>query len=174
MRWGSDVIDPFTELSMTLANPDVALPDFLKAVCLAVKKAIPNADRVSLWQFNAGNESISCLALLNAGGFSQPTNLVYQRSDYPAYFDAILEKLSILALDARNHPDTSCFAEGYFEEESVHSMMDYVFDNAFSPFGIICCESTGQCALWGDEEVNELKRIARIVSIFSNIRHLSN
>jgi hypothetical protein len=166
------MLDPFTELSITLANPDVTLADFFKAVCVAVVKTIPNADRVSLWKFSQDKSDITCLALRVNQDFSQPTSLVYSSKRYPEYFKAILERHSILAIDARNHPDTSCFADSYFESESVFSLMDYVFENTFSPFGIICCESVGQYAKWGESEVEELKRIARIVSIFSNIRHL--
>lgn len=120
------MFEPFTELSITLANPDVTLPDFFKAVCVAVVKTIPNADRVSLWKFSQGKSDITCLALWVNQEFSQPISVVCSEQRYPGYFKAILERHSLLAIDARNHPDTSCFADNYLESESVFSLMGYV------------------------------------------------
>ncbi|WP_100642372.1 GAF domain-containing protein [Alteromonas facilis] len=161
-------IDPLTQLSMSLSKPK-SRTEQLRLTCCAISDIVPNANRISLWQFNQDKSAISCLALLDDKDFSEPKGLVLTREDFPPYFAAILKRESISASDARNHPDTACFNESYFFEKDIYSLLDYIFSHEFVPFGIICCESVGRQVEWTDEDLENVKRAARIVSIFSTM-----
>ncbi|AWL11383.1 hypothetical protein HMF8227_00888 [Saliniradius amylolyticus] len=166
-------LDPLTRLSMQLSNPNLARAGLLKLVCEAIASSVPKSNRTSLWKFSDDQSFITCIALLTPDGFQQPEGLRLTQKDYPEYFEAIIKSDSVMASDARSHPDTRCFNKGYFDEEHIYSLMDYMFNNDFSPFGIICCESAGKQVDWSQEDLQSLERAARIVSIFSNIRHLA-
>ncbi|MFC3094027.1 hypothetical protein DRW07_11140 [Alteromonas sediminis] len=160
-------IDTLTQLSITLSNTRLAPSDQLKQICLSVEGMITGADRVSLWKFTHDKSAIECIALFDQGTFSLPENLVLTRDAFPEYFAAILQSDFVRASDARHHPDTRCFNTGYFDKLDIYSLLDYVFHHEFAPFGIICCESVGRQVEWMDNDLDCLKRTARIVSVFS-------
>lgn len=165
-------LDPLTQLSVQLSNSELKHSQLLMLICSAIRHAIPPANKVSLWRFNDDKSAIICVGQLKEGSFSEPENFILQSRDYPEYFDAMLNQQSIMASDARNHPQTQCFGKDYFAKENVYSILDYVFQNDFAPFGIICCESVGKQVEWKPSDLESLKRAARIVSIFSNIRNI--
>ena len=166
-------IDSLTQLSINLSNPDLDQSKQLKMVCYAIGDTIEGANRVSLWKFDENKTAINCIAMMADGEFSEPEGVVLSAEDYPEYFNAILESDVIRAPDARNHPHTMCFNKAYFPAVNVYSLLDYIFSNDFAPFGIICCESVGHIVEWSDQDLANLKRAARIVLIFSNIRNLA-
>lgn len=161
-------IDALTRLSIALSKSD-ALEQQLTLICRAISEVLPHANRISLWKFCSDKSAIECVALLDHEEFSIPSNLILSRSTHPSYFDAILAKEHICASDARNHPDTSCFNKDYFKEKDIYSLLDYVFNHEFAPFGIICCESAGHAVEWLEDDLNNLRRAARIVSVFSDM-----
>ncbi|MEW9798541.1 GAF domain-containing protein [Alteromonas sp. CYL-A6] len=160
-------IDPLTQLSMALSKPSLSESGRLKMICLAVTNVIPKANRVSLWQFDESKTKITCIAMMQDQTFTTPEGFSLHREDYRDYFDAILRNESISASDARTHPATRCFNTSYFEPENIYSLLDYIFSHDFLPFGIICCERTGTPARWDDTDVANLRRVARITSMFS-------
>lgn len=164
-------IDALTRLSIALSKSET-LEQQLKLICRAISDIIPHANRISLWKFSSDQSAIECVALLDHVEFSIPSNLMLSREAHPSYFDAILAKDHISASDARNHPDTSCFNKDYFKEKDIYSLLDYIFNHEFSPFGIICCESIGHPVEWREEDLHNLKRAARIVSVFSYMEAL--
>lgn len=166
-------IDSLTQLSINLSNPSLEQSKQLRMVCYAIADTIEGANRVSLWKFDQLKTTITCTAMLADGEFTEPEGVVLKAEDYPEYFNAILASDVIRAPDARNHPFTRCFNKDYFPAVNVYSLLDYIFSNDFAPFGIICCESVGEIVQWSDDDLANLKRAARIVSIFSNIRNLA-
>lgn len=72
----------------------------------------------------------------------------------------------INAPQARTHDITKCFNETYFEPLNIHSLLDFILHWEFIPQGIICCESVGKEVQWAERDIESLKRIARVSSMY--------
>ncbi|MDM7861380.1 GAF domain-containing protein [Alteromonas sp. ASW11-36] len=165
-------IDSLTQLGMSLSKPDVQGAEKLRLTCSAIADSIPHADRVSLWEFFDSKTAIRCIALLTKEGFSVPNELILRESDFPEYFAAILKEDTVCASNARSDPRTQCFNQGYFEPNDIHSLLDYIFSREFVQYGIICCESVNRQVEWSDNDIENLKRAATVVSVYSYVEML--
>lgn len=165
-------IDSLTQLSMSLSKPGVKGIDELRLTCTAIATLIPNADRVSLWEFIEGKTAIHCIALLTSEGFGVPDELVLRDSEFPEYFEAILAEDTVCASAARSDLRTQCFNQGYFEPNDIHSLLDYIFSREFVQYGIICCESVARQVKWSEADIEHLKRAATVVSVYSYVESL--
>lgn len=158
--------DPFTELTLALSKTTLAKMNKHREICRCVVSVIPKANRITLWKFNPEKTAIICLVLFENQAFHVPDNLILRQEDFPVYFDAVLKNDVVVASDARSNPDTSCFTEGYFKPNNIHSLLDYVFHDDLSPLGVICCEATDSAVTWSQQDIAALKRVAQTTSIF--------
>ncbi|MGB2131534.1 MAG: sensor domain-containing phosphodiesterase, partial [Marinobacterium sp.] len=73
--------------------------------------------RVSIWNFTASENSISCELLhdtaMATALISQQGSLQLSACDHPVYFDAIRQERVLAANDARQDPRTASFAHDY-------------------------------------------------------------
>lgn len=158
-------MDTFTKLSFTLSKPNLKPAEKLKAICMSVKSEIRHANVVSLWTFDNDFSAIYKIGAFDINNeFSVGGKL--QRVDFPEYFDFILQSQVLKADSARNHPATSCFNQSYFEQNNIYSLLDYVYHHDFEPAGVICCEAIENEITWTDKDIEALKRIAKLSSIF--------
>jgi len=109
---------------------------------------------------------IDCLMCLSKKTNEYTSGSKLLKSDYSEYFDSILAKEVLVADNARNHPATRCFNESYLIPNDIHSMLDYILTKDGSPFGVICCESVGQKQEWQETDIQNLRRIANMSSMF--------
>ncbi|GLX80937.1 GAF domain-containing protein [Thalassotalea eurytherma] len=158
-------MDAVTKLSMTLSKPRQSTDSKLQEICLCIQRLIPQADRISLWSLSDAKDNIVCHLMIDSAG-QTTSNTVLEKRDFSEYFDAILKHQVVNAPDARKHPSTACFNEGYFIPNDIFSLFDYIIHHDFEPVGIICCESTRQVAQWREDQIKSLKRIANISSLF--------
>lgn len=158
-------MDAFNKLSIAISNPSLSINQKLTYICQTIKQVVKHSHRVSLWAFKDDYSEI-----VKIGGFDHENKFTYgdvlTRSDYPEYFDYILNHETLNAGNARTHQATSCFNNTYFEQKSIHSLLDFIYHHDFKPTGIICCEAINSEVEWDLECVNKLKRIANISSIF--------
>ncbi|WP_448213889.1 GAF domain-containing protein [Colwellia sp. MEBiC06753] len=152
-------------LSIVLSNPRLAVNQKLIKLCYAVKQAIPTANRVGIWLFNADHSEMISLACLDEHN-TVSNGLELFANDYQRYFDHILTNQFLVADNAQNHEIASCFNQGYFDVYDIHSLLDITFNYDFKPLGIICCERTGAPTNWSDDDLAKLKRLANVTSIF--------
>ncbi|WP_414828157.1 GAF domain-containing protein [Alteromonas sp. H39] len=163
-------IDPLTELTIKLSRQTLTAKSKYTAICRCVLQCIPKTNRVSLWKFDDARSSIHCLMLLTDEGKPEEPDIVLTQLQYPDYFSAIIQRETVTASDARNHPDTRCFAKDYFRNNDIFSMLDFIFHHDFRPVGIICCESVGEQVEWDNMDESMLRRTASIVSMFFDER----
>ncbi len=162
-------MDPFIKLTTKLTNPKVAVADKLREICITASSLIKGADRVSLWRFDENFQSIESLICYDCKSNEFSSGLVLKQSDFSDYFTAILKDEVINAPQAREHELTQCFNESYFKPLEIHSLLDFILHRDFEPQGIICCESVGKVTQWSDENVETLKRIARVSSMYFRV-----
>ncbi len=156
-----------TNLTIDISKPDISEEHKLRMICETTKSCIPNANRVSIWVFNESYDEINCIMCLDEDN-KLSDGLTLSKADYPEYFDVILNERVLSAPDARNHPATQCFNVGYFDALSITSLLDYIFHHEFQPAGVICCERVGEPTEWQQEDIDNLRRISNVTSMFLN------
>ncbi|WP_037046093.1 GAF domain-containing protein [Rheinheimera texasensis] len=107
--------------------------------------------RVSLWLYDLGDQSMVCQLLLDGDEFATEA-LRLQASQFPAYFQALRRERAIVAHDARVDPQTAEFLD-YLQNHQIFSMLDLPVRHLGKMIGIICCEHTRSRRDWNDNEV---------------------
>ena len=162
-------MDLVTDLVIAISNPDKSVLEKRQIICQKTVEAISHANRVSLWRFDQAVSQIECLMCFSVKDKSYSSGMILSKQDFPDYFDAILNQQVLVASDARNHPATKCFNDAYFEPNDIYSLFDYILLKDFVPNGVICCESVGKQVTWLESDVNLLRRIANMTSMFFEI-----
>ena len=162
-------MDPFIKLTVKLTNPAIHVEDKLKEICIVTAQLIQGADRVSLWVFSQNFDSIESLICYDRASGLFDSGCVLNKSDFNDYFKGILNQQVINAPDARTHELTKCFNETYFEPLEIRSLLDFVLHQDFIASGVICCESVGKMIHWSEKNIESLKRIARVSSMYFKI-----
>ncbi|HPN84637.1 MAG TPA: PAS domain S-box protein, partial [Victivallales bacterium] len=85
---------------------------------------------------------------------------------YPSYFEAILQDKLISADNAHSDPGTTELLESYLIPNGISSMMDTLISLGKEPFGILCCEHSGEPRNWTIEETNYQMFMANLVSLY--------
>lgn len=162
----------YEELTSCVSSPNSSINDKLQTICQKVKDITPSANRVSLWLFNKEADEIFCLMCLDSADMLSNGQSLTAK-DFPEYFDHILTNKVLSASDARENPSTLCFNEVYFKPLNIFSLLDFTFHFQFKPTGVICCEREGNATQWSNNDINALKRVANITSMFFSEEILS-
>jgi len=133
-----------------------------KEILESVKNSL-HVSRVSIWNFDDENDSISCEYLLENGKIDCPGTVLHAK-DYPTYFVELKYQQLIIARDARNDPKTEEFKENYLEPLNIYSLMDAPFLRKRKLGGVICCEHQGEFKEWGAAESLFLKALGDFLS----------
>lgn len=128
--------------------------------------AFTGANRVSIWCFGEANASLHCECLLDVDTETFSQGQMLWAKDHPNYFEAIQRQLYIVAPDARTHPVTAEFADTYFRDHDIYSLLDFILHRNFKPVGILCCEHAGEPRNWRDEDVTYLRQMSTLISFF--------
>lgn len=161
--------NPARTLESTLHDNSLSREETLKKVCQSVHQQIPHANLISLWRFNSDRSSIISLVNYDATSDTFSSNVELKKSDFPSYFQEIVENELIVASEARRHPATRCFKGTYFEPNDIHSLLDFILHKDYSPVGVICCESKGKQANWTQEDIENIRMIAVMISFFFEV-----
>ena len=134
-----------------------------KEICKLTHECL-NVSRVSIWKFDANNNSIIKEILFENGQFDEEPTILYEK-DYPKYFEAIKQKSIVASNDAVKDDITSEFANGYLDVLNIKSMIDapYLFNGEFA--GVICCEQIEEFRSWDPEDTIFLKSLSDFISI---------
>ncbi len=157
------------KLSLALNNPHASRAELLKKVCVYSHQLIPSANLISLWRLDAERDAIVSLVNYDALDNKWSSGIELLRSDYPEYFKSLIENEVIIASDARNYSATRCFNTSYFEPNDIHSLLDFILHKDFIPYGILCCESKGKLVHWSDQDVDNVRTIATLISFFFDV-----
>lgn len=157
------------ELSNVLRNGNLSKEEAYKEICKTAVKVIDGANLVSLWVFDTQKTMIR--SLINYDGETEAFNqgIELYKKDYPKYFEAIVERQILVANDARKHPVTECFTESYFEPLNIYSLLDFILHKDYQPIGVICCEAKGAPVIWSDEDTENIRTLATLISFCFDI-----
>jgi len=148
-------VDPLEHILLDVsASPliDIGAWDQASLLILQSLQTGLQVQRVSLWLYDLGDQSMVCQMLLNdAEVATEPLRL--QAIQFPAYFQALRRERAIVAHDARTDPQTAEFLDPYLKQHQIYSMLDLPVRHLGKMIGIICCEQTQSAKIWSDNEV---------------------
>ncbi len=152
-----------TEVLDSADGAEVDSQAVFQAACRDVAEAT-GANRVSIWNFGPGRESIRCACFYEAPADTFSSGQVLTAADLPTYFNTILHENFIVATEARSHPVTAELVDPYFRDHDIYSLLDYIIYENFKPIGVICCENAGGLRRWREEDVSYLRQMSTLIS----------
>jgi GAF domain-containing protein len=126
------------------------------------------SSRVSIWYFDENQQSIICQGIVDVTNPNVQPGIVLSRKGIEPYFNAIEDEKVVVAKNARTHPATACFTEGYLLPLDIHAMLDVPYFENGKFRGVICVEQTKQQREWDKEDIIFVKAIADLVNVASN------
>jgi PAS domain S-box-containing protein len=115
-----------------------------------------DVDRASVWDLDVGTQRLLCVDLFDRQQLQtdhgHSTGHVLDAERFRPYFDALRSGRVIEAADARSHPVTAAFAEGYLEQQGVTSMLDAPVFVDGRLAGVVCLEHRDGMREWAYDE----------------------
>jgi PAS domain S-box-containing protein len=136
----------------------------LARLCTVAAQTLDVA-RVSAWLFNEDRSRLRCIQLYDRRDDSHSSRAVLDAVRYPRYFHALEEARIISAADARAHPDTAEFTDGYFDHLGIASTLDVPVRAEGVLAGVVCHEHIGAGRKWTREEEAFAASLADFVAL---------
>lgn len=157
------------ELLFRLArSPIVSSGDFVAAardITEVAARGLP-VSRASIWLFDIHRKRIVCQMLfeLESGKHNdRAVGMTLLANDYPQYFRALAEDRAVVANDARSHPATHEFKEGYLEPLGIYSMLEAPLRHKGELVGVLCHEHCHNRRSWTQDDVSFASHLADLV-----------
>lgn len=157
------------ELLFRLArSPIVSSGDFVAAardITEVAARGLP-VSRASIWLFDIHRKRIVCQMLfdLESGRHNdRAVGMTLLASDYPSYFRALSEDRAVVANDARSHPATHEFKEGYLEPLGIYSMLEAPLRHKGELVGVLCHEHCHSRRAWTQDDISFASHLADLV-----------
>ncbi len=162
-------MDPIDRLEDCLGDASLSREAVLQQACLTTREAVPRANLVSFWRFDSSLSSITSLINYNSITQEFGSNWVLESKSYGPYFNSILENELVVAPNAREMHATRCFNSSYFEPNDIFSLLDFILHKNYRPVGVLCCESQGIQVEWQEEDIENLRIIATMMSYYFDV-----
>jgi PAS domain S-box-containing protein len=168
LRKRGEQVQKHRDVLLELARSDKSdLRKALQKICSLAAGTLEVA-RVSYWSLQDNNSAICCEVLYLRKTESCDEEFKGARlgcSDCCAYFEALANKLPIVADRVLTHPATSGLAENYLKPFSISSMLDAPVWLCGEVVGVLCHEHTGPPRDWSAEEIDFVSALASMVSL---------
>lgn len=124
------------------------------------------ASRAGVWFYYGDlQDSLVCESLYDASDGQWTAAEPLSEDDFQPYFEAMREARVLVAPDARNHPATACFNEGYLEPLNIYSRLDVVVELGGAHVGVLSCEQTGEPRDWSQQDMQFLQQAAATLGL---------
>jgi PAS domain S-box-containing protein len=145
--------EALTELTTRYTKPDERFEDRLRSILPIAAEAL-QVERLSMWEFDNSHAWIRCVGLYQRTTRQYESGTILQRSDAPAYFDAVECERVIAAADALIDPCTCEFRDGYLVPHHIGAMLDVPLRHDNRTIGVLCAEHVGSARPWTLDEQN--------------------
>ncbi|HEY7190291.1 MAG TPA: ATP-binding protein [Vicinamibacterales bacterium] len=145
--------EALTELTTGYTKPDERFDDRLRSILPIAADAL-DVERLSMWEFDNAHGWIRCVGLYQRSTGAYEAGTILQRSDAPAYFDAVECQRVIAAADALVDPCTCEFRDGYLIPHGIGAMLDVPLRHDNRTIGVLCAEHIGGARPWTLDEQN--------------------
>lgn len=137
--------------------------EIFQAACQDTAEAV-DADRTSVWTFDKELTQIECQCCFDSLDDSFSSGAILKRSDFPTYFQTIVEDNIVNAPNARSQIATMEFTVPYFIPNGIHSLLDFILQKDSAPIGVICCENRRGIRHWNKADEDYLRAIATLTA----------
>ena len=139
-------------------NLDISVMQIIESAAKVFKNS-----RVSYWKYT--EDAVICKNLYDLNTNSYSSGTIFEKENYPIYYEQIKSRKLINAPNVFNKLELSEFTRNYFIKYDVKSLLDVpVFING-ELIGILCLESTKSKIKWDNEDINFARAISDIISL---------
>ena len=156
--------DALTDLTARYTNPSEGFDERLHSI-LEISAHALRVERLSLWMFADGRQTIRCLGLYRATGGHFDAGAVLHRRDTPEYFAAIEHERVVEAHDAQNDARTCGFTPGYLIPNRIGAMLDVPLRRDNTTVGVLCAEHVGGTRAWSVDEQNFAIAVSNLIVV---------
>ena len=138
-----------------------------EAACHRVTEIVAETldiERVSIWWLDDHQATMTCLDVFERSHARHQQSAKLTIQQFPRYFAALKDNLTIAAHDARTDPRTNEFAQGYLDVLGITSMMDSPIFQEGKTVGVLCQEHVGPKRQWTLDEQQFGGSIADFIS----------
>ncbi len=164
-RKRTDQIIQHQRALLEIGKLDFSELDSARRKIIEIDSRTLDVERVSVWSFTNERAEIVCEDLFFKSKQVHDRGFRLRAEHYPKYFEALEEKRTIAAHDARTDPCTSEFTESYLDAYGITSMMDIPIRLYGRVVGILCHEHTGPAREWAPEEQEFAASVSDMISL---------
>ncbi|MGH9370729.1 MAG: ATP-binding protein, partial [Vicinamibacterales bacterium] len=132
---------------------------------LAVCADTLQVERLSMWRFENGRQTIRCVAMYRRSDGRYETDGLLHRREAPAYFAALEDERVIAAHDARADRRTGDFLDSYLVPNDIGAMLDVPLRQNHLTVGVFCAEHVGGGRVWTVDEQNFAVSTANLIVV---------
>jgi PAS domain S-box-containing protein len=151
-----------TDLTATQALGSVAYSERLRTILEASAQTL-DVERVSVWEFTEGRDSIRCVDLLAAATSRHTSGVILLRDNYPNYFRGLERERLLAVADAHSDERTCEFSADYLQTNGIGAMLDVPLRQDDRTVGVLCHEHVGGSRSWNTDEQNFALSVANLV-----------
>jgi PAS domain S-box-containing protein len=156
--------DALTDLTARYTNPSEGFDERLRSILNISARAL-RVERLSLWMFAEGHQTIRCVGLFRVTGGHYEAGAVLHRRDTPEYFAAIEQERVVEAHDAQNDARTCGFTPGYLIPNGIGAMLDVPLRRDNTSVGVLCAEHVGGTRAWSVDEQNFAIAVGNLIVV---------
>lgn len=124
-----------------------------------------NVERASIWLLDSARTKLQCLDLYERSGDRHSSGLELSITDFPRYFQALEDEISIPADNAYTHTHTQEFVHSYLQTHNITSLLDAPIRSGGRTVGVVCLEQIGEPRNWTLEEQSFSRSIADLLAL---------
>lgn len=153
---------------LTKGDLDAALHQITEAATRTLE-----IERASVWHFNDTYTTLKCLDLYQRSLNRHVQGAELTAKDYPIYFSALEEEVTLTVDDVYTDPRTKEFIDFYLNESGVTSLIDTPIRSEGKTIGVVCLEQVNKNHYWTVEEQSFARSIADLIAtgISAQARH---
>jgi GAF domain-containing protein len=154
------------EICSRLDRGEIDRSQFLEAFTREMAVLI-GCSRAGVWMFidTAEGRTLHCMAMYDREHDRMVDAVDMAIADTSLYFEALEQEGAVMAPDARSHPATRGFREGYLLPLDIRSVLDVSFSVNGVMFGIFSCEQVAAPMKWTQRQLQWLRQIGSRASL---------
>jgi PAS domain S-box-containing protein len=122
-------------------------------------------DQAGIWLLNADKNRLHCINQFSRVTEAHTSGITLTAADFPRYFQALEEDVTIAADDAHVDTRTQELVEPYLNPTGVASMLDAPIRSSGKTVGVICLEQVGTTRQWTVEDQSFVRSCADLIAL---------
>lgn len=148
------------------ADIDQVMLDFSKGILPTL-----GIERINFWLFNSNRTILVSIGEYDARTNEFKKNSILKQTDFPVYFDGLMQNKLIHANNIYEHPLTMEFNQIYSKPNNIFSLLDIPLRVSGKLVGVICFEKTDCIKTFSTKEQSFCLSISYVLCSILETRH---